>query len=68
MRSVGVQPTISNNLNFKNISIGFGFKKYFLLKTKREVDLKLKKILKLNGPIFLHKNKSWNPFEIGKTK
>ncbi len=52
--SVGVQPTISNNLNFKNISIGFGFKKYFLLKTKREVDLKLKKILKLNGPIFLH--------------
>ena len=51
--STGVQPTISNKINFKKIASGFGFKKVYELKTKKDVENKLSKIMKLTQPTFI---------------
>tara|TARA_Y100000817_G_C16782466_1_gene511198 strand:- start:190 stop:1086 length:897 start_codon:yes stop_codon:yes gene_type:complete len=51
--STGVQPTISDKINFKKIASGFGFKRVYELKTKNDITKKLKKILKSNQPTFI---------------
>ena len=50
--SVGIQPTISENLNLKKISEGFGFKKFFVIKNKNDLK-KLPKYINLRGNVFI---------------
>ncbi len=51
--SVGGQPTNAIKLNFKELSKGFGYKKYFLIKNKSELTKVLKNFLSARGPVFL---------------
>ena len=51
--SVGAQFCISQKINFKNLSKSFGFKNYFIIKKKKEVQKKLLKFLKLKSNSFL---------------
>lgn len=50
--SVGKHPTISGKLNFKKISEGFGFEKFFTIKNKNDLK-KLPKYINLKGTIFI---------------
>ena len=64
--SVGGQKTNSENLNFRKVTEGSGYKKYFLIKNKNQITKILKKFLKCAGPSFLEvriKNKSINNLE-----
>ncbi len=51
--SVGGQKTNSENLNFRKVTEGSGYKKYFLIKNKNQITKILKKFLKCAGPSFL---------------
>ncbi len=51
--SVGGQKTFSENLNTKQISKAFKFKNYFIIKSKKDMNRKLKLFLKSHGPSFL---------------
>lgn len=50
--SVGGQKTLSNNINFKLISKGLNFKKYFLIKNEKNLEKQIHKILTTKGPVF----------------
>jgi len=51
--SVGGQRTNSDNLDFKRLVEGAGYKKYFLIKKKKNINIILKKFLNCRGPCFL---------------
>jgi len=51
--SVGGQKTYSEKINTKKISEAFKFKKYFLIKDKKDMTKKLKLFLRSSGPSFL---------------
>jgi phosphonopyruvate decarboxylase len=51
--SVGCQPTSIDKINLKKYSYSVGFKKYFLLKDKKDIKKILKSFLKLSNPAFL---------------
>ena len=57
--SVGNQSTYSENIDFKLLSKSLGYKTYFRVNTNNELEKKLKKFLKTNGPTLLGKNKNW---------
>ena len=52
--SIGKQTINLKNINFKKLSEGFSFKNYFFTYKKKELEKKIKKLLKVNGPSFLH--------------
>ena len=52
--SIGKQTITLKNLNFKKLSEGFGFKDYTFVYKKKELEKKLRKLLKSSGPSFLH--------------
>jgi phosphonopyruvate decarboxylase len=53
--STGGQPTVSKTVNYKYLSKAFGFKKYNLVKTKKELLRIINKIQKINDEsVFLH--------------
>ena len=54
--SVGGQTTNIDKLNIKNLVLSSGYKRYFKIKAKKQVSLKLEKFLKLKGPSFLEIN------------
>lgn len=51
--SVGNQSTYSENIDFKLLSKSLGYKTYFRVNTNNELEKKLKKFLKTNGPTLL---------------
>lgn len=51
--SVGGQPTNSKHINYKLLSKSFGFRSYFLIKSKFHFKNVLKKFMNSPGPIFL---------------
>ena len=51
--SVGGQTTNARNVNFKKISKGLGYKKYFLIDNKKKNSQKIKFFLNSQGPAFL---------------
>jgi len=52
--SVGIQPTISQNINFHNIAKELGYEHVFLVKNEEELFSVLEKIKCLDGLIFIH--------------
>ena len=50
--SVGCQPTTANQINFKNLSLSLGYKRFFETKSKKNFSKELKKFLKSKGPSF----------------
>lgn len=50
--SVGGQKTVSKNLNFKNIVLGCGYKRYFFSDSIYGLNEKIKNFLKIKGPAF----------------
>tara|TARA_B100000902_G_C27306473_1_gene915777 strand:- start:1525 stop:2625 length:1101 start_codon:yes stop_codon:yes gene_type:complete len=52
--SIGMQPIFINKMNFKNLSKSFGFKNYYLIENKKDINTKIKNFLKNDGPSFLH--------------
>jgi phosphonopyruvate decarboxylase len=51
--SVGGQVTFMNNINLKKISEGLKYKKYFLINKKKNLNKKIKNIMKAKGPILI---------------
>lgn len=51
--SVGGQRTNSDNLDFKRLVEGAGYKKFFLIKNKKNINKILKQFLNCKGPCFL---------------
>jgi len=51
--SVGGQNTYSNNINFEKLSKSLGFKKYYLIKNKKNLKSKIKNFLNRNNLCFL---------------
>jgi len=51
--SVGGQKTTAHQINFEKLTLSLGYKKYFKLKNKKDLNLKIKKFLKSKGPSFL---------------
>ena len=51
--SVGGQRTFSENLNFRDLVRGAGYKKYFYLNKQKEIKIIIKKFLASNGPSML---------------
>ena len=51
--SVGGQPTYSETIDFKNLVMSLGYKKYFVIKNKDHLKSVLKKFVKSPGPSFL---------------
>ncbi len=67
--SVGGQRTNSDNLNFKRLIEGAGYKKFFLVKNKKNINKILKKFLNCKGPCFLEvKIKEGAPRELTRPK
>lgn len=59
--SVGGQKTVASKINFKKISKGMNFKRYFISNSAKSFNYNLNKFLKLGGPSFFEikiKNKS----------
>ena len=52
--SIGGQKTEINKINIKKLSKAFGFKKFFFIKKKNNLELTMKKFLQTSGPSFLH--------------
>jgi phosphonopyruvate decarboxylase len=52
--SVGVQPTISQNINYEIIAKELGYEHVFVIKTKDELIGVLQNVKKINGLIFIH--------------
>ncbi len=51
--SVGGQKTYSDMLNYEKLASSFKFRRYYLINQKENLKIKLKKILKQNGPLFI---------------
>tara|TARA_B100000282_G_scaffold215829_1_gene159803 strand:+ start:14020 stop:15123 length:1104 start_codon:yes stop_codon:yes gene_type:complete len=51
--SVGVQETTANKINFKSLSLGFGYKKYYNIDNQKDLRKTLIKFLNCSGPAFL---------------
>ncbi len=51
--SVGGQPTHANNIDFKNLSKSLGFKKFYQIKNKKNIQKIIKSFLKKNSLNFL---------------
>ena len=51
--SVGSQPTSISKINLKMFSKSIGYKNYFMIKNKNQIEKTLKKFLNCNGPSFL---------------
>ena len=51
--SVGGQPTHADTIDFKDLVISLGYKKYFVIKNKNHLKTVLKKFIKSSGPSFL---------------
>ena len=51
--SVGGQKVLSNNIDFKKLTLSIGYKKYHLILSKNEFKKKINYFLKKNGPTFL---------------
>tara|TARA_E500000178_G_scaffold348234_1_gene402974 strand:+ start:1778 stop:2890 length:1113 start_codon:yes stop_codon:yes gene_type:complete len=51
--SVGEQPTSINKINLKMFSMSIGYKNYFLIKNKGQINKILKKFISCDGPSFL---------------
>ena len=51
--SVGGQPTYADTIDFKDLVISLGYKKYFVIKNKNHLKTVLKKFIKSPGPSFL---------------
>ena len=52
--SIGQQPTKLKNINYKKISEGLGFKKFFFTDDIKKLDKNVKNFIKSIGPSFLH--------------
>ena len=52
--SIGQQPTKLKNINYKKISEGLGFKKFFFTDDIKKLDKNVKSFIKSIGPSFLH--------------
>ncbi len=52
--SIGVQPIFINKIDFKNLSKSLGFRKFYLIKNKKNIKIKIVNFLKSKGPSFLH--------------
>lgn len=53
MNSVGGQSTYSQNIDFKSFSRSSGFKRYYLIKNKKNIDNIIKNFLKVKKLAFL---------------
>jgi len=51
--SVGGQKTNAKFINFEKLSKAFGYKKYFLIKDKNQLNSKIKVFMRAKGPVFL---------------
>jgi len=51
--SVGSQPTSISKINLKMFSKSIGYKNYFMIRNKSQIEKTLKKFLNCNGPSFL---------------
>ena len=51
--SVGGQTTHSKNIDFKKLSLSVGYKNYYLLSSKKNIEKKIKEFLLSSGPSFL---------------
>ena len=51
--SVGAQPTYADGINFKNLSKSLGYKNYFQITKKQEIEKKIKKFISVKGPSLL---------------
>jgi len=51
--SVGGQTTYARKINFEKLSKSLGYKKYVLIKNKKNLSIKLKNFFKANGPAFM---------------
>ena len=51
--SVGAQPTYADGINFKNLSKSLGYKNYFQITKRQEIEKKIKKFISVNGPSLL---------------
>ena len=51
--SVGGQLTNADLINFKKLSKSLNYKKFFIIKNKKELNKKIKNFIKSNGPSFL---------------
>ena len=51
--SVGAQPTYADGINFKNLSKSLGYKNYFQITKRQEIEKKIKKFLSVKGPSLL---------------
>ncbi len=59
--SVGGQLTNADTINFKNLTKSLNYKKFFIIKNKKELNKKMKDFIRSSGPSFLEikiKNKS----------
>ena len=51
--SVGGQPTYAKDIDFKKISIGLGYRNFFKINGKKEVNKTISNFLKRSGPSLL---------------
>ena len=51
--SVGGQPTYAKDIDFKKVSIGLGYKNFFLVKFKKNISSTIKVFLSMPGPSLL---------------
>lgn len=52
--SVGGQKVFSDNIDYKNLALSLGYKKYFLVNRKKEFEKKISFYLNLQGPTFIN--------------
>lgn len=52
--SVGGQKILSDKINYKNLVFSLGYKKYFKLNSKKNIENKIRLILKSRGPVFIN--------------
>ena len=51
--SVGGQLTNADTINFKNLTKSLNYKKFFIIKNKKELNKKMKDFIRSSGPSFL---------------
>ena len=52
--SVGGQKVFSDKIDYKNLALSLGYKKYFLIKKKREFEKNISYYLNFKGPTFIN--------------
>lgn len=69
-QSVGSQKTNSENVNFKKLSMSLNYRSYVKIKSIKELELKISKILKIKGPVLVEVicNQSKNKKILGRPK